>query len=392
MAAAVATRIALALAIAVGDAAAATVPFTLDHNRMILEVEFVRADGTVRTASAWVDTGNEVLMLAQPLARELGYDVAALETGERSVDLPAPPSMRVCGLPLPVDGVKTRAFAGRRVLPGVPAEANLPASLLRNERVIFDYPAGLFSIARPGTSGPRGVPIPCRVNAETGLFMIPVTAGGDTLPFGVDNGSAGTWVSDSLTTRWASRNPEWPRATGAAGSANFFGFGFEAGGALMRLPEIMIGSARARDIAVLGLDQRMFDWYSGKSAGAVSGFIGANVLKAFRLEVDFPNRMTYWEAGASPDPGDLDIVGLTLRPEVDGGYTIAGVVSKDGKPAIEGVEPGDRLIRVDEMEVADATMGAVADALRGAPGATRLLVIQRKGESSAIEAKVLRLP
>jgi hypothetical protein len=222
--------------------------------------------------------------------------------------------------------------------------------------------------------------------------MIPVPAGGDTLPFGVDNGSAGTWVSDSLTTRWASRNPEWPRATGAAGSANFFGFGFEAGGALMRFPEIMIGSARARDIAVLGLDQRIFDWYSGKSAGAVSGFIGANVLKTFRLEVDFPNRMTYWEAGASPDAGDLDIVGLTLRPEVDGGFTIAGVVSKDGKPAIEGVEPGDRLIRVDEMEVADATMGAVADALRGAPGATRLLVIQRKGESSAIEAKVLRLP
>ena len=52
-----------------------------------------------------------------------------------------------------------------------------------------------------------------------------------------------------------------------------------------------IGTARRyRDVAVLGLPQGLFDWYSKKSAGAVVGFLGANVIARFRLEVDFPGR------------------------------------------------------------------------------------------------------
>ena len=49
-----------------------TVPFFLDHNRMTVEVEFVRPDGVIRPARAWVDAGSEVLMLTAPLAAELG--------------------------------------------------------------------------------------------------------------------------------------------------------------------------------------------------------------------------------------------------------------------------------------------------------------------------------
>jgi len=55
--------------------------------------------------------------------------------------------------------------------------------------------------------------------------------------------------------------------TGAVGSANFFGFDYELQGALMRLPEIRIGSLRARDVGLLGLPEGFFRWYSFKSAG-----------------------------------------------------------------------------------------------------------------------------
>jgi hypothetical protein len=160
----------------------------------------------------------------------------------------------------------------------------------------------------------------------------------------------------------------------------------------MRLPELRMGALGARDVAVLGLPQGLFDWYSKKSAGAVAGFIGANVLKGFRLEVDFPNGMTYWEAGPPPASGDLDMVGLTLRPEAGGGYTLAGVATKDGKPAVAVVQPGDKLIRVGSLYTTGALMGQVVDALRGVPGETRTLVVEREGKQLTVEAKVARFP
>jgi hypothetical protein len=355
---------------------------------MIVAVELARPDGTWRQARAWVDTGNEYLIMAEPLARDLGFDVSGLKGEEHSVELASPaPPMRLGELPLSVEGVRTRVHPGAFVRPGVPAETNLPASILMHDHVVFDYPAQRITVARPGVLEPKGVGIPCRVSAETGLFMVAETA-----QLGVDNGSAGTWVSTSLTTKWRARHPDWPYATGAAGSANFFGFPFESEGVLMRLPEVGLGALRVQEVGLLGLDQRMFDWYSRKSAGPVLGFIGANVLRRFRLEIDFPNRMTYWEMGALPVRNDLDIVGLTLRPEADGSLTIASVVMSNGEPTVEGIQPGDKLIRVDGVDTASATMGAVVDALRGTPGSTRTLVIEREEKQLTVEAQVVRLP
>ena len=373
----------------------ATVPFTLDHNRMIVEAQFVRPDGTVRKARAWVDTGSQHLVVSESLARDLGLDLSGMKKDgpKDSIDSPSPtPPVRLGGLPLDMKGIKVRVFPGTGLRAGVPAEAMLPASAFRHDHIVFDYPALRLTVARPGTLKPRGIAVPCRVNPETGLFLIAAVLDGETVQMGVDNGSAGTWVSESLTVAWQARHPDWPHATGALGSANFFGFPFETQGTLMRLPELRIGTLSARDVAVLGLPQGLFDWYSKKSAGAVAGFMGANVLRGFRLEVDFPNGMTYWEAGPPTGPGDLDTVGLTLRPEAGGGFTIAGVVTKDGKPAVAVVQPGDKLIRVGSFYTTGALMGQVVDALRGKPGETRTLVIEREGKQLAVEAKVTRFP
>lgn len=374
------------------DGAAApsvTVPFVMDHNRMFVEVEFVRPDGTIRKARAWMDTGNEALVLQEALARDLGYEFSMGEKQARA-KLPEAPGLRLNGWPLDPTGVPAFVLQGPRMRPGLPAEAQLPASLLRRYHAVFDYPARRLTLAKPGVLKPRGVPVPCRVNPETGLFLIEAGVDGETVPLGVDNGSSYTWVSDSVTKALRERHPDWPAAVGAVGAANFFGFDFETTGTLMRLPKIRIGPLSTPGVGILGLDQTLFDWYSKKSAGTVRGFIGANVLKGFRVEIDLPNRMTYWEAAPSPDPFDLDIVGLTLRPETDGGYTVAGIAVKDGRPAVEGVRPGDRLVRVDSTDTAGASMGKVVDALRGTPGTTRTLVIERGGERLVIKAKTMR--
>lgn len=376
-------------------ARSATVPFTLDHNRMILEVELARPDGTLRRASAWMDTGTEALIVTEELARDLALDLSNLdgEQGRHSVETSSPaPGIRIGGLALDVEGIPTRVKAGLRVMPGVPAEVHLPASALRREHAVFDYPARRLTIASPGVLEPRGTAIPCRVNPDTGLVMVTAAVDGEPVPLGLDNGSSGTWVSTALTDALRARNPGWRHVAGALGSANFWGFDFERAGVLLRLPVLELGPIQVRDVALLGLGQELFDWYSKKSAAPVVGFLGANVLGRFRLEVDFANQLTYWEGAVEPAVRDLDIVGLTIRPEHDGGYAVAGVVEVDGASTVVGPEPGDRLVAVGALATAGATMGQVIDALRGEPGATRVLELERRGERLTVEARVTRFP
>ncbi len=387
--AAVALAPRLAAQTSLGRAAlSVTVPFDMDHNRMFVEVEFIRSDGTVRNARAWVDTGNEALVLQEPLAKELGFEVPAGK--EEWVELPKAPGMRLDGWPLATADVPAGVLRGPRLRPGLLVEAQLPAALFKSYHIVLDYPARRLTVAQPGVLTPRGGRFPCRVNPETGLFLVDAVLDGETVALGIDNGSSYTWVSDSLTKAWKERHPEWPSGVGAVGAANFFGFGFERLAVLMRLPEMRLGAVTAKSVGVAGLPQGMFDWYSKKSAGPVRGFIGANVLKGYRLEVDFANKTTYWEAGPAPDPFDLDIVGLNLRPDADGGYTVAAVAVKDGQPSVEEVRPGDKLILVDGRDVAGLAMGAVVDALRAAPGTEHTLVLERQGQRFTVKAKTLR--
>jgi hypothetical protein len=378
-----------------GPPRSVSLPMSLNHNRVIVDAEFLRVDGSIRKARAWVDTGSQHLLVGEALARDLGLEhVKPGEPGTQYAQVWASrtPSLRLGGLELDMTGIATRILPGAGVLPGVPAEAGLPASALRHSHVVFDYPAMQFRVARPGVFKPKGRAVPCQVNAETGLFHVTVIVESRTFRLGIDTGSAGTWVSTALTSAWKARHPDWPSSTGAVGSANFFGFPFEPGGVLMRLPELRIGAVRVQDAGLLGLEPGLFEWYSKKSAGPVSGFLGANVLKEFRLEVDFPNRMTYWEAGRQLGRNDLDIVGLTLRPETDGTFTVAGVAMKGGRPAVPEVAPGDRLLQVDGRPLNSRTMGAAVELLRGKPGATRILELERAGKRFTVKAVVTRFP
>jgi len=373
----------------------ATVPMVLDHNRLTVEIAFRRGHGSLRPARAWVDTGGTAVILAEPLARELGVDLSAMPaSGGHSFATETPvPALSLGGVPLDSEGMKLSVHPGRLARPGVQAECVLPARCLRRLHVVFDYPARTLTVARPGKLTPRGREVACRVNPETGLFMVEATIDGEQVALGVDTGSAGTWLSDKLTAAWLARHADWPRAVGAAGSTNFFGFPLETKGALACLPGLAIGPVPvAGEVAVLGLDQGLFDWYSKKSAAPVAGFVGAGLIARFRLEVDFPGQMTWWQPGPLPLARDLDIVGLSLFAESNGSFTVAGVVARDGQPLVAGVQPGDRLLRVDGLEVTGAPMGKVIDALRGKPGDVRLLLLEREGKQLTVRATVAHLP
>ena len=180
--------------------------------------------------------------------------------------------------------------------------------------------------------------------------------------------------------------------------------GAEARAIILRLPEVRLGSLELKQIGVLGIapeappfppapgenkvQGNFFDWYSKKAPEPVIGWLGGNVLKGFRLMIDFPWQMTYWEREKDLDPHDLDQVGVTLEKRNDG-YFIAGITEKDGKPTVDAIRVGDKLIQIDNITVTDATRGAVFAALHGKPGTVRMLIVERDGKQLTLPAKVV---
>ena len=102
--------------------------------------------------------------------------------------------------------------------------------------------------------------------------------------------------------------------------------------------------------------------------------------------IDFPRRMTYWERVSDLDPHDLDQVGVTLEKRSEG-YFIAGIAETSGKPTVDAVRVGDKLIQVDSVLLSSATRAAIF-ALHGQPGSVRMLVLERDGQQLTLPAKV----
>src|SRR5262249_4691726 len=156
----------------------------------------------------------------------------------------------------------------------------------------------------------------------------------------IDVGSAYTWVRPRTAQPWVASHPDWRRGVGAVGASNMMmsGDGTETAGELLRVPELGIGPLIVRQIGVLAVGRgkpwpgglELFDWYSEKNPEPVAGWIGGNLLKAFRLMFDYPNRRSYWVRQTVDDSRDLDQIGLTLQRQGNS-YVVAAVVTKDGR-------------------------------------------------------------
>ena len=379
-----------------------TVPVTLDHNRMLVEAEIQQKDGRWRKAILWVDTGNPNFYLSRPLARDLGIELStAGKTANENVnpEVPPPAGVRIGGMPLNFEGVRSKVmFQPHWLFSTMHNDANLPSTVLKRYQIIFDYPKRQLTIAQPGSLEPRGVRSSASVNSQTGIVQIDATIDGEKFSFALDNGASYSFASLEVVERFSKRHLDWPRMTGTLGCANMWGWWPPEEQALpvMRFPEILWGQTLLTEVGIVGVPKlgpngpTLGAWYSQKASRPVDGFLGPNAFKAFRVEIDYQNGAIYLQKGAEPDVHDMDIVGLTLQPQADQSYRVIGIAKKDGRPALEGVEPGDKLLRVGNLNATGATMGTVVDALRGNPGDVCILLLERNGKPFKIEAKVER--
>jgi hypothetical protein len=388
-------------AAAIAQEREATTPLTLDHNRLLVDADIQQADGRWRPARLWVDTGNPDFMVNTASVTTLGFSTlagTAVTDAPGPVELIPPKAIRIGGVPLDIRGLRPTVRLGARQWAAVGADANLPSTLLRRYRVIIDYPRRQFALAPPSGPVPRGQRAAARIHPETGIAQIDARLDGESFSLALDIGASYSFVSRALFDRVTAHHPAWSRLDGATGAANMWGlWPEESGWPLVRVPALDWGGVELRDVGLVGLPDFFANgvslgaWYSKKTAQPVEGFLGPNALMAYRVEIDFAGSAVYFERGLAPVAPDMDLVGVTLQPDSGGRWLVIGVVKKNGASVVEGLEPGDMLINVGALAVTGATMGRVVDALRGTPGDTRTLVVQRGDRTIRLEARVRRL-
>lgn len=379
----------------VGPVKRVTVPFILDHNRMLVEAEIQRNDGTWRKTLLWVDTGNPDFLISESFARDLGIETNTAKS-EQGISLPN--KVRIGDFLLDFTNTKVVVGAGIQWLFNtMHNDGNLPSTVLKNLHVIFDYPNQELTLALPGVLKPHGIRSPAIINPANGIIQMDAVIDGEKYSLALDNGASFSFVPEEMVMKLSSRHPDWPVSKGAVGYANIWGWWpEEESWPLLRIPELQWGTLHVRDAIIGGIPPFFAGGndiairYSRKTVNPVNGFLGPNVFKGYRVEIDFQNNTVYFDQGAESDSHDMDIVGLTIRPLNDGKYQVVGTVRRNDKKAIEGIEAGDILLQVGELKTTGVTMGKVVDALRGKPGDLRVLMIEREGTQFTIQARVER--
>jgi len=375
--------------------ASATVPAVIDHNRVIIDAEVPLPNGSTQRVRAWVDNGNPDLNLSRRLAMAMGLSVTC---DDHECSAPPPHTMTIGGMTISLAGVKEAKIplkpvnAASVLAPGIDAEVNIPAAVLRHYDVLIDFPGHKFSIGEPGSLQFRGPAGKVEINPDSGLIQVPSKIENKKYNLALDIGSCISFISDELFDRLATAHPDWPHMTGAVGPANMWGLDEEPKWKLMRLDRVQYGPLFLANVAVVEFPKDRMDYFSKRAGIPTAGLLGTNVLLNYRVGIDYAHSTVYFEFGRMFNFPDFDVIGLILRPEDDGRYTILGVADIDGKPSVptgpDGVQPGDHLVAVDDIPVRGSTMGQVWKMLGGTPGQERKLMIERAGKEFSVGGAV----
>jgi hypothetical protein len=398
------TIIALALtAVALGQIApapkpgsnSATVPITLDHNRVVIDVDIALPDGSTTRIRGWVDNGNPDLYLSRRLASLMGL---AVTCDDKACSAPPPREIGIGGMKIPLAGVRQAKIplkpvnAASVMAPGMSAEINLPSTILRNYDVLISFPDRRFTIAASGTLKFNGVKAKATVNSENGLIQIPSQIEKKKCNLALDIGASISLLAPELFDTFVAAYPSWPHLTGAVGPANMWGFDSETTWKLMRVDRIQYGPLFLTDVAVAEFPKDRIDIFEKRAGIPTAGLLGANALMNYRVGLDYAHSAVYFDVGRLFNFPEFDVIGLILRPEDDGRFTILGVADFDGKPSVAGgaggVQAGDHLVAVDGIQLSGSTMGLVWSMLGGEPGKERRLTVERSGKEFAVAAEV----
>jgi len=370
---------------------AQTIPMMVEGNVPIVELKAGTSASNARLARFVVDSGGGAVIIGSKLLADSGAKTQGPVTTEEGAKMQAATGLRAWAgnLELDLDGVPEFAIVENpRLDARDDAEGMIPARLLRKYHMIFDYPGHTLTFATPGSVEPRGVKLAAGIG-PTGFPRIEIAVGGETYGALLDTGASFTMMSRRAMEQWSKANPSWPAATGAFGFANMGGGKMEAEAMMLGIAGMKLGSFTVPRAAAVSRPEGTFEKYmSAMMTAPIAGSIAGNILRDFRVEIDYQDGFVYLsKPGVSP-PG-ISGVGLVLERGASG-LRVTSIASTSADDVKSSVHPGDELLAVDGVEMNGRPLTFAADALLK-PGATRKLTLLRNGERVEVTVTCAKL-
>lgn len=368
-----------------------TVPLILDHNRVVIEVGLPLPDGSTQRVRAWVDNGNPDLYLSRRAATLMGL---AISCGDTVCSAPPPHEITISGMTIPLTGIREAKIplkpvsAAGVMASGMNVEISIPSTILRNYDVLINFPDHEFTIGPPGSVKFRGIKAKVIVNGESGFIQVPTQIENKKYNLALDVGSSISFLSGELFDKLAAAHSDWPHMTGAIGPANMWGLQDEPKWKLMRVDRVQYGPLFLTSVVTVHQAGTRPPFFDNGAGGTTAGLLGSQALMNYRIGLDYAHSVVYFDIGRTFNFPDFDVIGLILRPEDDGRFTILAIADYDGKASVPEVQAGDQLVAVDGIPVRGSTLGQVLLMLGGEPGKERSLTVERDGKRFVVAAKV----
>ena len=361
-------------------------------SRAFVSLEFTGPSGKSRTGSCWLDTGGGELLLRRDFARELGLHEtgkAVSENGARLVPIEAP-HISASNVSVPVPSSDAMMLDADRMQSGVEADALFPVRLLRDHAVTFDYPMRRFGI---DIDVPAGTALPLEIAPHSGFARLPVTIGGETAYVLLDSGASCTMLSQAYIDKLHADHSDWRTVHGAYDDANMLGGTFEAGAQELLLPELDIAGISLSNVAVVSRPEGTFEhWMSSLTSGPIIGSLGGNVLRNFRLTIDYPNSRLFLDfAGRQSADHQLTLVALTVTANDDGSYDIAQMLDIPAYSALRAKLVGTQLVAIDGVPVSGRRISDVHVLLHGILNTSKRITVSHDGHSQSYDVPVVSL-
>jgi hypothetical protein len=122
-----------------------------------------------------------------------------------------------------------------------------------------------------------------------------VTVNGTKYGLLLDTGSRATLAQRDLLERLSATHPSWPHSTGASGTADMPGS--DGSEFLLRVPEVVWGTFHIRNVLFVSRPDAAYSPDHFETPEPIDGALGGNVLKNFRIEIDYPHGETYDPTG-----------------------------------------------------------------------------------------------
>jgi hypothetical protein len=371
-----------------------TVPLYIEHDRPYINLDILGSEDSPHETLFLVDTGGGSFLLPEAIAHKVGMLLTGKDLIRESgsvLERISPPRVFVGGMPL--DLAQTDAFVVLEEGAFKREYGLISGHILARYRVTFDYPHQQFMLAAPGAFVSLGKAFNTPVHQKSSFPRIEVVIDGQRYGMLLDTGASCTMISSTLLEKWAARHPDWPVASGGAvGTANMGIRAVDEGVFMLRIADLQFGPFHLQGICAVSRPTGTFEqWLSQWTTEPVVGALAGNVLKLFRVEIDYTSGITYFEQHAQPDQRDMDLVGLTLYPQRDGTYSIVAVSDRNDPHVLQSVQVGDILLQVDALKVTGLSLPQVVDALRGEPGHMHMLLLERDGTCLVVNVPTARI-